>query len=210
VVYGGPEPTVKCVAGFAGLWELRRHVIGIGSFLKIRLVAGNTCRGQALELAHRRTLMAVFALHRRVCSEQREAILVILHLLHSHVPALHGVALRAVRAHFSLVHVGVAVLAILSHVRENRIDVALRALHFFVHPPQGILRLVVVEFRDCADGAPSGGRVAVFAGDRQRAVRASSALPLRRRHRSVGWLPGKKQEPAQNLEQGMRNCPLDL
>jgi hypothetical protein len=57
----------------------------------------------------------------------------------------------------------------------------------------------VVEFRDRADGAPSGGVVAVFAGDRQGAVRTSSALPLGRRYGSVGWLPRKEQEPAQNL-----------
>lgn len=133
VVYGGAKPTVKLVAGFAGLRELRRHVIRIRSFLKIRLVAGNAGRGQSLELPHRRTLVAVFALHRRVSPEQREAVLVVFHLLHGYVPALHRVALRTVRAHLSLVHVGVTVLAILSHVRENRLDVALRALHFFVH-----------------------------------------------------------------------------
>ena len=164
-------------------------------------MAGNTCRGQSQELAHRGTLMAVFALHRRVRPQQREAVLVIFQLLHGHVPALHGVALRAVRAHLCLVHVGVAVFTIPPHVSENRLDMALRALHFFVHTAQGILGLVVVEFGNCADGAPSGGRVAVFAGDRQRAVRASSALPLRQGNGSVGWLPGKKQEPAQDLEQ---------
>jgi hypothetical protein len=96
VVYGGAKPTVKLVAGFAGLWELRRHVIRIRSFLKIRLVAGNAGRGQSLELTHRRTLVAIFALNRRVCSEQREAVLVVLQLLHGYVPALHRVALRTV------------------------------------------------------------------------------------------------------------------
>jgi hypothetical protein len=59
----------------------------------------------------------------------------------------------------------VAVLTILSHVRENWFDMALCALHFFVHATQGILRPVVVEFRNGAYGAPSRGRMAVFAGD---------------------------------------------
>lgn len=154
--------------------------------------------------------MAVFALNRRVCSEQREAILVILQLLYGYVPALHGVALRAVRAHLPLVHVGVAVFAILSHIGENWLDVALRALHFFVHAAQGILGFVMVEFWNGADGSPSGGRVAIFAGGRQGAMRTSSALPLRRRYGSVGWLPRKEQEPAQNLNKSVRNCPLNL
>ena len=134
----------------------------------------------------------------------------ILQLLHSHVPALHRVALRAVRAHLSLVHVGVTVLAIFSYVREYWLDVALRALHFFVHATQGILGLVVIEFRNRANGTPSSGVVAVFARDRQCAVRTFSALPLWHRHRSVGWLPRKEQEPAQNLNKRMRNCPLNL
>jgi hypothetical protein len=104
----------------------------------------------------------------------------------------------------------VAVLAILSHVGENWLDVALRALHFFVHAAQGILRPVVVEFRNRADGSPSRGRMAVFAGDRQGAVRTSSALPLRRLCWGIGWLPRKEQEPAQNLNKSVRNCPLNL
>jgi hypothetical protein len=104
----------------------------------------------------------------------------------------------------------VAVLAILSHVGENWLDVALQALHFFVHATQGILGFVMVEFRNGADGAPRGGRVAIFAGDRQGAVRTSSALPLRRLRWGIGWLPHKEQEPAQNLNKSVRNCPLNL
>jgi hypothetical protein len=196
VVYASAEPTVKRVTGFAGLWELCRDVIGIRSFLKIGLMARNASGGQPLKLPHCRALVAIFALHGRVCPEQREAVLVILQLLHGYVPALHRVALSAVRAHFSLVHIGVAVLAILSRVRENWLDVALRALHFFVHAAQRILRLVVVEFRNRADGAPGGGVVAVFAGDRQSTVRTSGALPLWRRRGNAGWLPRKEQEPA--------------
>lgn len=45
MVYGGAKPTVKLVAGFAGLRELRRHVIGIGGFLEVRLVTGDAGRG---------------------------------------------------------------------------------------------------------------------------------------------------------------------
>jgi hypothetical protein len=41
-------------------------------------------------------------------------------------------------------------------------------------------------------------------------VRTFSALPLRRLRWSIGWLPRKEQEPAQNLNKRLRNCPLDL
>jgi len=41
VIYGGAKPTVKVVAGLAGLRELRRNVIRICSFLKIGLVTGD-------------------------------------------------------------------------------------------------------------------------------------------------------------------------
>jgi hypothetical protein len=77
--------------------------------------------------------MAIFALYGRVRSQQWEAILVIFHLLDGDIPALNGVALCAVRAHFSLVNVGVTVLAILANVGKDGLAVALHALHLFVH-----------------------------------------------------------------------------
>ena len=77
--------------------------------------------------------MTVVALHCRVRAQQREAILVILHLLDGNIPALNGVALRAVRAHFSLVDVGMAILAILADIGKDGLDVALHALHLLVH-----------------------------------------------------------------------------
>lgn len=92
----------------------------------------------------------------------------ILDLLHGGIPALNGVALRAVRAHLSSVHVGMTVLAILPHIRENRLDVALRALNVFMHTAQRIPGLVVIEFRVGLDRAPRGHLVAVFARDGKR------------------------------------------
>ena len=77
--------------------------------------------------------MAILALHRGVSAEKRETILVILNLLNGIVPTKNGVTLRAIRAHFALVNIGVAILTILPHIREYRFYVALRALHFLVH-----------------------------------------------------------------------------
>jgi len=134
--------------------------------------------------------VTVFTLNGGVCSQQRKAILVILYLLNGDVPALHGVALRAIRSHLPLVNVGVAILAVLPDVGENRLDVALRALHLFVHAAKGILGLAVVEFRDSADGLPAGGGVAVFTRNCKGPVRTTGDLPLRQGCGRISWLPG--------------------
>ncbi len=154
--------------------------------------------------------MAIIALNSRVRSQQWEAVLVILHCLYGNVPTLHGMALRAIRAHLSLMYIRVTVLAILGHIGEDGLYVALRALHFFVHAAQRIFRFVVIKFGNRFDGPPSGSRVAIFTRDRKRAVRTSGGLPLRRRHWTIGWLQCEEQEPAENLKQRLRNCPLHL
>lgn len=73
MVYGSSEPTVERVARLARLRELRLHVVGNRSAERLRtipigLVTRNAGRGQPLELAHRRTLVTVFALQGRMCS----------------------------------------------------------------------------------------------------------------------------------------------
>src|SRR5215472_6055639 len=123
--------------------------------------------------------MAIVALRGRVGPEQREAILMILHLLHGNLPSLHRVTLRTIRAHPSPVHVGMTVLAILPDVRENRLHMALRAPHFFMHPAQRIPGLVVIEFQVRLDRAPRGHPVAVFARDvERRPVRIARSRPV--------------------------------
>ena len=172
------------------------HVSADGlRLLKILLVTGNTIGRKPLKLADRRTLMTILALHGRVGSQQREAVLVILHLLHGNVPSLHRVALRAVGAHFSLMDVGVAVLAILPHVREHRFHMALCALNFFVHAAQRIFCFVVIELGHCLDGPPARSRMAVLAGDRKRTVRTTGGAALRLRKASTAGWPGKQQHP---------------
>ena len=44
---------------------------------------------------------------------------------------------------------------------------ALRARHFFMHAAEGVTRFVVLKFRDAADGLPTQGGMAVFAGNVQ-------------------------------------------
>jgi hypothetical protein len=124
-----------------------------------------------------------------VRAEQREPILVILYLLNCNIPALHRVALRAIRAHLPLVNVRVALFAILADIGEHRLDVALVALHFFVQAPQRITRLVVIEFRNRTNGLPARRGVTVLARDRQGAVRTPRVVSLPGRKRSTGGRP---------------------
>jgi len=133
----------------------------------------------------------------------------ILNLLDGNVPPEHRVTPCAISPHLPLMNVGVTVLTLLAHVGKHRLDVALRALHFFVHTSQGILRFIVIEFRHGANGAPTSGRVAVFAGNLQRAVRAPRGFALRFRARRNSRLPNKKKEPAHGLdERSIHNHPL--
>jgi len=120
---------------------------------------------------------------------------VFLHLLHGNLPSLHRVAVRAVGAHLSLVDVGVAVLAILPHVGEDRLHMALRALHFFVHASQGIFCFVVIELGNRLDGPPGCRGVAVLARDRKRTVRTARRSALRLRETRAACWPGKQQHP---------------
>lgn len=209
MVYGGAQPTVKRVARVAGLRELTGHVVRTLGLLKITHVAGVACRRQTLKLSHGRAFVAIVALHSRVSAQERKTILVILHLLDGDIPALDRMALRAISAHLSLVNVSVTILAILTNRGEDRFGVALRALHLFVHAAQRILGLIVVELRNCSDGTPACRGMAVLAGNIQGTVRTSGGLPLGQWYGSIRRVPRKEQEPAQSLNDRMRNCPLN-
>jgi len=151
--------------------------------------------------------MAIFALYGSMSTKQREAILVRLYLLHSHIPPLNGVALGAIRAHLTIVHINVAVFAILAHVGENRLYVALLAFHLFVHAAQRILRLTMIKLGNGANGPPGRSCMAVFARDRQRSVRTLSCLLLRQRCGDrAGGHPAEEQKPADNSCKRARKC----
>lgn len=98
-------------------------------------------------------------------AEQRETILVLLDLLHRHLPSLDRVALFAGGSELAFVDVGMAVSAPLSNVGEDRLDVALRASHVLMHAAQRITRLTVIKLRNVADRLPSTKGVAILAGD---------------------------------------------
>jgi|SRR5579862_8795339 len=103
-----------------------------------------------------------------------------------------------------------AIRAVLAHICEDRLGVARDAIHFFVQPAQRIFRLVVIEFRNCANRLPTRARVAVLARRLQVSVRASPALFLCSRScfgnggrtRSIRW--EREKGPEQDLEQRKR------
>jgi hypothetical protein len=122
--------------------------------------------------------MAFGAIHRSVRTKQREAVLVILHLLRGNIPALNRVTLCAVRSKLAAMNVSVAIRTILAHVGENWLDVAKSAGHLFVHAAEGVFRFVVIEFRNGADGPPTGGSMTVLARNGERAMRVARRLIL--------------------------------
>src|ERR1700731_1621967 len=171
-------------------------------------MAGNAFGGKTLELTHCRALVAVLALHRGVSAEQREAILVIFDLLNGIIPTENGVALCAVRAHFPLVNIGVAILTIFAYVREYRFYVALRALNFLMHAAERISCFIVIKFRDGADGAPASSGVAVLAGNGKRSVGTTSGLPLWCGHGGARGRTREEQQATQDLNGLSRNSLL--
>ena len=140
---------------------------------EILLVAGIAGRGKALELSDCGAGVTLIAVKRGVRTNQREAVQVLIDLLHRNIPSSDVVALLAIGTHLALVNVGVAVGALLADVGENRLGVTLNATHTFVHAAQRIFGGVVIEFRNCADRFPSAERVTVLARNVETSVRAA-------------------------------------
>lgn len=89
-------------------------------------------------------------------------------------------ALLAVGSQLPFVNVRVAILAALADTGEHRLHMALRAGDGLVHPAERILRLVVIEFRNSADGCPRAWRVTVLTWNGQISVRTMRPGNLRR------------------------------
>jgi hypothetical protein len=123
------------MALLAGCRKIQRDVIDArGSGVdKIFLVAGVALRRKTLELTYRRALVTRVAIDRGMRPDQREAIQVLIDLLNRNIPTLDGVTLFAVGAHLGLMNVRVTLAALRSDIREDGLDVALRAGNALVH-----------------------------------------------------------------------------
>jgi len=117
-----------------------------------------------------------------MCAKQREAILVLLHLLHSNLPSLHRMTLFATRTKLALVYICMAISASLTYVGKDRLSVTLRASNSLMHAAERIPCSAVIELWNVADWFPAAQGVAILAGRIQRTMRAAGigvALRLR-------------------------------
>ncbi len=113
------------------------------------------------------------AIHSRVRADQRETVFMGTHRLKRDIPSDDAMAFLAIRAELATMNVGVTVGTLCAYVAKNKLGVALDAIHPHMHAAKRITRLVVVKFRDGPDWLPARLRVAVFAGDGERSVRAA-------------------------------------
>jgi hypothetical protein len=95
-------------------------------------------------------------------------------------PAFDGVTRLTIGAELATMNVRMAVRAFLADIGKDKLDVALGALHFFVHATQRVARFVVIKFRNAADGLPTQGSMAILAGDVDGAMRIAGDGFLRR------------------------------
>jgi hypothetical protein len=116
-------------------------------------------------------LVARIAVDGGVGANQRKAVLVLTDVVDRNLPTSIPMADVTLRTVFPTMNVGMAVLALLADVCENKIGVAVLARYLGVHSAQGKPSFAMFEFRDSADRRPSNGSVAILAGDVQRAVR---------------------------------------
>ena len=100
-------------------------------------------------------------------------------------PALHDVALCAIRAELPQMDVGMAIRAILADIGENRLGMTLRARGSFVPPSKRKLRPIVVKLRNIANWAPPGSRMAILARFHYRAVWVWSCAALSKKIRCM-------------------------
>lgn len=109
-----------------------------------------------------------------VGTKEREPVLVRAQRLHCRFPSERRVALLAVGAELASVKVGVAVLALCSHVAELHVGVTGSAGNVLMQATERKLRLdVVIELGHATNRPPACGGVAVAAGNLYRTVRIS-------------------------------------
>lgn len=151
--------------------------------------------------------VALFTLNDGVRAEKRKPVKVLLNRLDRHPPPQNGMALSAIGAELGSVNVRMTIGAILAHIGEHRFGMASRAGHFFVHAPKRVLRGVMVEFRDGANGSPAGVCVAILARNVQGTVRTPTRLSLCGRRAGCPKDKKSEDEKTAELEHSVNDCP---
>jgi hypothetical protein len=168
---GSDQPAIHAVMAFTTVHrKALRPMIGAFRLVVCLEMTAHTFRRQSLpiELADGARLMAFVAIHNRVRADQRKPILVLVDVMHRHCPAIDVMAQVALGTVAAPVNIGVAVLALLAGVGEDRIDVALLARNFCVQSAQRERRLAVIKFRLRTQRQPSVAGMAVLTRNLQR------------------------------------------
>jgi hypothetical protein len=123
--------------------------------------------------------VACFALEHGMGAKQRETVLMLLYGLHSDPPAFDGVAFVALGSELPAMDIGVAIGTLRSYVGEYQLCMAKPALNGLVETTQWIARfMVVIEFGDASQGAPTCRGVATSARNGQVSMRAPRRTAL--------------------------------
>src|SRR5262249_19653443 len=112
-----PEPMVDGVALLTLDWKGGRRMLGGGRLLISFLMTGVALNRQTHELTDGLALVTVRAVQSRMPAEQRKTVCMFSNRLQNNAPALHCVALFAVRPHLATVNVCMTVSAVDSGIR---------------------------------------------------------------------------------------------
>ena len=98
-------------------------------FLEIIKMTTDALRGEALtvERSHGSYFVARVAIHSRVGTNQRKAVLVLVDVMNRNLPARVSMADVTLRTIFPPMNVGVAILALLADIGEHKIGVTVLA-----------------------------------------------------------------------------------
>jgi hypothetical protein len=206
------QPVVRGVAGLAGGRKLAGRMVWIGRSGEIRGVTVIALRRHRLKLAVGGAFVARIAIDRRMRSGQRESVIVLLDLLDRNLPTADRMALLAIRSQLPPMNIRMTVLASLSHVGEHRFDVTLDAGDGLVHAAQRVSRLIVIKFRNGADGSPAICRMTVLARHAQIPVGTVGACgTLRMRApRKAGERENRHEKPTKYTSTPPHDSPLAL
>jgi hypothetical protein len=136
--------------------EAERLVIGRSRLLERFHVAADAFGRQALavETSNGSHLVTRVAVDHGVRADQREPVLMLIDVVHRHLPAIDAVAQIAFGSVLAAMDVGMTVLALASDVGEHAINMAFLAEDIHVHTPQWIARLSMIKLGILADRHP--------------------------------------------------------
>lgn len=122
--------------------------------------------------------MAGIALERGVSTNQRKAVLVILHGTDGDIPSLHCMAALATGTHLPAMDIGMAVGAAGPGIGKDRLGMTAHARHILVPADQGITGAIMVKLGHRPYRFPADRGVAVLAGNIQISMRTARDLGI--------------------------------